>query len=473
MTTHLFARRATAVLAFVALLVPMALFAPVANAQVGGGSDTTGWSIVELAEELEVPGFDSELGELVSAELTMTVDIESQVRQVANDSGVRADIFLATQLDLCTHVLTSSEPLTYDACSVAGAHVATTTEVSSESFQSVLVGSTGASRTLIEVGDAATAAILDPTALAGFVDVDTVELGVSSRQRHLMLGSTDPEPTLGMLADVTVSVTYSYIALSLEVVGDAYLVTSTGTTTLADVRVQHGAGGELCSVNLLPAGQTHRCEVPGGVASGAGAVATASAAINPGVTTTSGVSAGADGSIKIEVATNGEDADATTGPKVRAGDELIWSYVISNTGSDDLVNVAVSDDRTGAICAAAALAAGDSFDCNHEGLATSGQNAVTAKVVATSAAGATVSDTDSTHHIVVSRDGTATPELATGGGSVTAPLSDAPYAGIEPPRLAFTGVETTVAAITGTSSLLLGLACVGASRRLRRHALRA
>ncbi len=462
-------RTAVVGLALVAMLAPLALLAPVADAQIGGGSDTTGWTTIDLAAELDVPGFDADLGTLVSAELTMTVDIENQVRRVTNNSSANADIFLATQLDLCAHVLTEWAPNAFDACSVAGAHVATSTEISTESFQGVRAGTTASNRTVIELSDAATSAILDPGALVPFVGVESVQLGVSSQQSHLALGGTDVTPELGTLADVTVSVAYTYIALDLEVIDGGYLVTSTGTTTLSNVSVMHDTAGELCSLNLLPPGQTHRCEVPGGVADGSSAIATAKAAINPGVSVTSGVSAGEAASIAIEVATNGADADAETGPKVQAGDLLTWSYVISNTGTDDLVDVAVSDDRTGAICAAASLLAGESFDCTHEGRATSGQNLVTAKATGTTVAGAAVSDTDSTHHIVVNQDGTATAQLATGGGSVTAPLSDAPYAGVEAPRLAFTGAETTVAAVIGASSLLLGMACVGASGRLRRH----
>lgn len=460
-------RAALVAIALLALLAP-AVAAQDAEESATSG-DSTGWTLTEMVTDLTVPGFDGELGALVSAELTMSAEIDNRVYSIANDSNLSTDIFLATQLDLCAHPLAGEGYSTFEMCSVAGGRVTTTTEVSAESFQGVRPGDTASRRTPLLVSDSATAAVLDPAALGFFSDVDEVRLGVSSKVSHLTLGVVEAEPTMETFVDVGVSVFYSYIGLSLEVVDGAYVVTSTGTTTVSNVNVVHDTAGELCEINLLPPGQSQRCEVQGAEADGQSAVATGVAAINPAVSVTSGVSAGAAASIEVEVATNGTDADQGTGPKVRAGELVTWSYTIANTGSDDLVDVAVSDDRTGAICAAAVLGAGDEFTCSHEGRATSGQNSLIAKAVGTSVAGELVSDTDRSNHIVVNQDGTPTAELATGGGSATAPLSDAPYAGVEAPRLAFTGAETTVAAILGASSLVLGLGCVGVSRRLRRE----
>lgn len=446
----------------------LALLAPVAAAQSGGGTDSSETG-VGLYAELSVPGFDADLGVLASVDLTMSVGIENQVLGVTNESQGVNDVFVEAHLDVCAQALPVDAPFGIDACAVAGGRAVVNAMVGSHSFTGLGSGERAVRPTPISVEKSETILVLNPDALRRFDGVDDVRVGVSSQPSFVLLGGVGSDPTVEALIDVSVSAAYSYIALDLEVIDGGYLVTSTGTTTLSNVSVTHDTAGELCSVNLLPPGQTQRCEVPGGVADGGSAVATANAAINPGVSVTSGVSVGEAASIAIEVATNGIDADIETGPKVWAGESLTWSYVISNTGTDDLVDVAVSDDRTGAICAAASLLAGESFDCTHEGQATSGQNVVTAKATGTTVSGATVSDTDPTHHVVVNQDGTPTRQLATGGGSVTAPLSDAPYAGIEAPRLAFTGAETTVAAVIGASSLLLGLACVGASGRLRRR----
>ena len=445
--------------------------APSVAAQTSAGSDSTGWTLTELVTDLTVPGFDTELGALVSAELTMTAEIDNRVHAITNGSSLSSDLFLATQLDLCAHPLPGAGYSTFDMCSSAGGRVTTTTDVSAESFQGVAPGATASRRSPMLVSDAATAAVLDPAALELFAGVDEVRLGVSSKVSYLTLGGVEDDPTLETLVDVGVSVAYSYIALSLEVVDGAYEATSTGTTTLSNVSIVHDSHGELCVVNLLPPGQRHRCEVPTGEADGQSAVATGTAAINPGVSVTSGVTAGAAAAIEIEVATNGSDADAGTGPKVWAGDLVTWTYTIVNAGSDALVDVAVSDDRTGAICTAPTLGAGENFTCTHEGRATSGQNAMTAKAVATSVNGVRVSDTDPTHHIVVNQDGTPTEQLATGGGSVAEPLAENPYAGVRAPRLAFTGAETTVAAIVGASSIIVGLGFLGASRRIGRRDL--
>ena len=55
-------------------------------------------------------------------------------------------------------------------------------------------------------------------------------------------------------------------------------------------------------------------------------------------------------SIDIQKSTNGVDADsATDAPTIFVGDPVTWTYVVTNTGNEDLTNVSVSDNRIGSV----------------------------------------------------------------------------------------------------------------------------
>ncbi|WMW22675.1 hypothetical protein RE476_02325 [Methanolobus mangrovi] len=53
--------------------------------------------------------------------------------------------------------------------------------------------------------------------------------------------------------------------------------------------------------------------------------------------------------IDIEKATNGFDADNPTGPELQPGDDVTWTYVVTNMGDVPLENVAVTDNILGVI----------------------------------------------------------------------------------------------------------------------------
>lgn len=102
--------------------------------------------------------------------------------------------------------------------------------------------------------------------------------------------------------------------------------------------------------------------------------------------------------IDIEKATNGEDADTPTGPLVPVGNAVTWTYIVTNTGTLALNNVAVTDDQGVAVtCPKNALAVGESMTCTAAGAATAGQYANLGSVTADSAGGS-VSDSDPSHY---------------------------------------------------------------------------
>lgn len=107
----------------------------------------------------------------------------------------------------------------------------------------------------------------------------------------------------------------------------------------------------------------------------------------------------AGASVQIEKSTNGQDADSAPGPKVPVGSTVTWRYVVTNTGTEPLTNVAVVDDRGVAVnCAGqTTLAVGASMTCTGSGVATAGQYRNVGTVTASGAA-AQVTDSDPSHY---------------------------------------------------------------------------
>lgn len=107
-------------------------------------------------------------------------------------------------------------------------------------------------------------------------------------------------------------------------------------------------------------------------------------------------------SVRLKKFTNGEDADTPTGPEVGVGDEVTWTYDITNTGNVTLTNVTLVDDKEGSVtCPLTTLLPGQSMTCVLTGIASPGQYANTAVVTGTPTIDPTkpVTDTDPSHHI--------------------------------------------------------------------------
>ena len=166
--------------------------------------------------------------------------------------------------------------------------------------------------------------------------------------------------------------------------GDAvtwtYVVTNTGNTTLNDISVNDDLLGLICTIASLAPGANQTCTAPGTAAAGQyenTATTTGTPVDENGDPVTDGAGNsvpdvtdsdpshyfGADASIDVEKATNGDDADNTYGPFIEPTQSVTWTYVITNTGTTTLTGVTVSDDKIGAICTIASLAPSASENC--------------------------------------------------------------------------------------------------------------
>ncbi|MDF1595163.1 MAG: SdrD B-like domain-containing protein [Acidimicrobiia bacterium] len=174
-----------------------------------------------------------------------------------------------------------------------------------------------------------------------------------------------------------------------------YVVTNTGELPLTGVTVIDNQGVAVwCPRGTLGVGESMTCTASGTAVEGQYA--------NLGtVTTTEGPSDedpshyfGLTPAVDIEKATNGFDADDPQGPWLVAGNDVTWTYVVTNTGELPLTGVTVTDDVLGAICEIGELAIGASDTCTAAGIATIGQYANLGTVTTDEG----VSDEDPSHY---------------------------------------------------------------------------
>ena len=108
--------------------------------------------------------------------------------------------------------------------------------------------------------------------------------------------------------------------------------------------------------------------------------------------------------ISVEKSTNTVDADTGTGPELHIGDTVTWDYNITNTGTEALINIALSDDKEGVIttCPQTTLALGASMVCTKTGTVTDlGVYENNATVTADgNVTGTQVTDADPSHYHV-------------------------------------------------------------------------
>ena len=106
--------------------------------------------------------------------------------------------------------------------------------------------------------------------------------------------------------------------------------------------------------------------------------------------------------IDLEKYTNNKDADIATGPYIKGGDSVIWTYVVKNIGNVKLTNVTVTDNPTQTItCPKTELNPNEEMNCTATGIAKVGQYENIATVKGTAPSGDDVNDTDPSHYFGV------------------------------------------------------------------------
>ncbi len=195
-----------------------------------------------------------------------------------------------------------------------------------------------------------------------------------------------------------------------------YVVSNTGASTLTGVSVTDDKLGKIaCPKTTLLSGEQMTCTANGTAEAGQYRNVATVLAADPGDLDVLdrdpshyfGVTDDDDDDddddrvpgIDIEKATNGVDADAPTGPVIAVGDPVFWTYVVTNTGNVQLFDIAVTDNRIGAItCPATSLAPGASMTCSAAGIAVAGQYANIGSVVGTALETIEVTDRDPSHY---------------------------------------------------------------------------
>jgi hypothetical protein len=183
-----------------------------------------------------------------------------------------------------------------------------------------------------------------------------------------------------------------------------YVVTNVGNVRLTPVSVSDDHGVAVtCPQTALEPGESMTC--------------TGQATVTPGQYCNVGTAAGTPPAgqvvqksdiachfghwpaIALEKFTNGEDADAPTGPVVLVGSAVTWTYKVTNAGDVTLSAVAVSDDRGVTVtCPKTVLAPLESMTCSATGTAVAGQYANLGTAVGTPPAGPAVQASDPSHY---------------------------------------------------------------------------
>lgn len=282
----------------------------------------------------------------------------------------------------------------------------------------------GASETCTATGVAVKGQYANVASVIGSTAGDQ-QLSDTDPSHYLAEGGVDPtnpavrieKSTNGMDADLPPGP-------ALEV-GDSvtweYVVSNIGDVRLVDLTVSDDLEGFVCTLAELAPGASASCSLAGiaveGLYSNVGSVAGSSEGGDPvsdsdpsNYTATEVVVPG-NPAIDVEKATNGEDADVAPGPEIDPGAVVTWTYVVTNTGDEMLINVTVTDDLEGAVCRFDTLDVDESQTCELIGTATIGQYENVATAAATGSGGTPVSDEDPSHYIGAVVVGPGTPAI--------------------------------------------------------------
>jgi uncharacterized repeat protein (TIGR01451 family) len=247
------------------------------------------------------------------------------------------------------------------------------------------------------------------TATAGqYANLGNVSAQDTEQRAH---GDSDPSHYFGVDARIDIEkatngqdadTATGPLVLGGATVNWTYVVKNTGNVALIGVAVNDDILGPItCPKTTLAAGESMTCSASGvaqlGQYENTGIVVGASP-VGPVNDQDMSHYFGVNPVIDVEKATNGEDADSPTGPTIKVGDPVNWTYVVTNTGSIALESVKVIDDKIGAIsCPKTTLAIDEAMTCNASGTAKVGQYENTARASGTTPLG-TIVDEDMSHY---------------------------------------------------------------------------
>jgi uncharacterized repeat protein (TIGR01451 family) len=110
--------------------------------------------------------------------------------------------------------------------------------------------------------------------------------------------------------------------------------------------------------------------------------------------------------LDLEKLTNGQDADLPPGPNLERGDDVVWEYLVTNTGEVAIHDIQVTDDQEGAIaCPKTTLQPGQSMVCTLAGKVPTASACSSiyenlGTVTGETSSGESVSDEDPSHYRV-------------------------------------------------------------------------
>ena len=266
--------------------------------------------------------------------------------------------------------------------------------------------------TALAPGDSATCTATGKATAGQYANVGTV---TAIDPLGKTLTASDPSHYLGVVPGIEIEKATNgrdadaapgvYVAPTSTVTW-TYVVTNVGASTITDIVVTDDKEGLVtCPSSSLTAGASMTCTPKTG---------TATSGQYRNVATVSGTAAGttvvdADPShyfgvvsdVTIVKETNGEDANTPTGPAIPVGDDVLWTYRVTNTGNAPLI-VLVDDDKQGRVtCPRPFLLPGDDVVCFATGKATAGQYANVGTVTAVDPLFRLLEESDPSHYFGV------------------------------------------------------------------------
>ncbi len=191
----------------------------------------------------------------------------------------------------------------------------------------------------------------------------------------------------------------------------SYIVRNTGDVDLSEITVSDDKEGAVfCPKTILLVNESMTCTLVGWAVRGQyhnlGSVVASAAETEVSDSDPSHYYVGTIGgnpAVHLEKFTNGHDADLPPGPTIPVGDNVTWTYEVSNIGDTTLLFISVVDDQLGALavpanCPTDWLDPNTSMTCTANGTAVLGPYENMGTVSAESPDGDPVQDNDYSHY---------------------------------------------------------------------------